>query len=97
LPDGTEAMAYVLHGEAGFGSDGAIATRDQLMRFAGENGPVRISVPSDGVRTELILLAGPPTREPVARSGPFVMNTMSEIRAVVEKYRAGALGEIPPG
>jgi len=96
LPDGTEAMAYVLHGEARFGSDAATASRDQLLRFAGENGSVAIGVPSDGARTEVILLAGPPTREPVARSGPFVMNTMGEIRAVVEKYRAGALGEIRP-
>jgi redox-sensitive bicupin YhaK (pirin superfamily) len=96
LPDGTEAMAYVLHGEARFGSDTATATRDQLIRFAGEDGPVAFSVPPDGARTDLILLAGPPTREPVARSGPFVMNTMAEIRAVIERHRAGALGEIRP-
>jgi redox-sensitive bicupin YhaK (pirin superfamily) len=97
LPSGTEAMAYVLHGAARFGSDTATATRDQLIRFAGEDGPVAFSVPPDGARTELLLLAGPPTGEPVARSGPFVMNTMAEIRAVVEKYRAGALGEVRPG
>jgi len=96
LPDGTEAMAYVLHGEARFGGDAATAGRDQLIRFTGEDGPVTFRVPSDGVRTEVILLAGPPTREPVARSGPFVMNTMAEIRGIVEKYRAGVLGDIPP-
>lgn len=97
LPDGTEAMAYVLDGAARLGSDGALASRDQLIRFAGEHGPVAMGVPSDGVRTEVIVLAGPPTREPVARSGPFVMNTMTEIRAVVEKYRAGGLGDIRAG
>jgi len=96
LPAGTEAMAYVLHGEARFGRDAATARRDQLIRFTGEHGPVSFRVPTDGARTEVILLAGPPTGEPVARSGPFVMNTMTEIRAVVEKYRAGALGDIRP-
>ena len=95
LPAGTVAIAYLLHGEARFGSS-ATVRRDQLIRFTEENGPVTFRVPADGVHTELILLAGPPTREPVARSGPFVMNTMAEIRAVVEKYRAGALGEIRP-
>ncbi len=94
LPDGTEAMAYILDGEARFGSDAVIASRDQLVRFAGADGPVTFRVPRDGVRTELLLLAGPPTGEPVARSGPFVMNTMAEIKSVVEKYRAGGLGEI---
>jgi redox-sensitive bicupin YhaK (pirin superfamily) len=94
LPDGTEAMAYVLDGEARFGSDARNVSRDRLVRFAGLNGPVTLHVPADGVRTEVLLLAGPPTGEPVARSGPFVMNTMMEIRAVVEKYRAGGLGDI---
>jgi redox-sensitive bicupin YhaK (pirin superfamily) len=57
---------------------------------------VTLQVPAGGVRTEVLLLAGPPIGEPVARSGPFVMNTMAEIRQVIEKYRAGGLGEIPP-
>ncbi|MEZ4413760.1 MAG: pirin family protein [Gemmatimonadales bacterium] len=94
LPSGTEAMAYVLHGAARFGSDAATATRDQLVRFAGEDGPVTFGVPSDGAPAELLLLAGPPTGEPVARSGPFVMNTMGEIRAVIGRYKAGELGVV---
>lgn len=94
LPDGTEAMAYVLDGEARFGSDATTAGRDQLIRFTGEDGPVTFTVQADGARTELILLAGPPTGEPVARSGPFVMNTMEEIKAVVGRYKAGELGAV---
>jgi redox-sensitive bicupin YhaK (pirin superfamily) len=35
-----------------------------------------------------------PTGEPVARSGPFVMNTTQEIREVIARYRGGELGEI---
>ncbi len=95
MPDGTEALAYVLDGGARFGSDAARAGRDELVRFAGENGPVTVRVPTDGARTEVLLLAGPPTGEPVARSGPFVMNTMAEIREVIGRYRGGALGDIP--
>ena len=97
LPDGTVALVYVLTGEARVGSDARTAARDTLVRFEGTVGHVNLSVLRDGTRTELILLAGPPTGEPVARSGPFVMNTMAEIRAVVAKYRAGGLGEIPVG
>jgi len=94
LPEGTVALAYVLAGEAHAGSDALPATRDQLVTFEGDRGPVTLRVPADGARTEVLLLAGPPTGEPVARSGPFVMNTMAEIRQVIEKYRAGGLGVI---
>lgn len=96
LPGGTEAMAYVLSGEARFGADALRAGRDTLVRFEARDGDITVTVPPDGTRTELIVLAGPPIGEPVARSGPFVMNTMAEIREVIARYRAGALGEIAP-
>ncbi len=40
----------------------------------------------------LLLFAGRPLREPVARSGPFVMSTNDELRQAFEDYRAGRLG-----
>lgn len=97
LPDGTEALAYVLDGRARFGADGREASRDELVRFADRDGPVTVAVAEGGRRTEVLLLAGPPIGEPVARSGPFVMNTPAEIREMIEAFRSGAMGEIPTG
>ncbi len=94
LPDGTEALAYVLHGRARFGADAREGSRDELVRFEDRDGPVTITVPPGGERTEVLVLAGPPIGEPVARSGPFVMNTPAEIRTVIAEFRAGAMGEI---
>ena len=43
---------------------------------------------------ELLLIAGVPLNEPIARYGPFVMNTEGEIRQAIEDYRLGRMGAI---
>jgi redox-sensitive bicupin YhaK (pirin superfamily) len=45
---------------------------------------------------EVLLIGGMPLREPVARYGPFVMNTKEEIIRAFEDYREGRMGEIAP-
>jgi quercetin 2,3-dioxygenase len=35
-----------------------------------------------------------PLNEPIARYGPFVMNTEGEIRQAIEDYQLGRMGEI---
>ncbi len=42
--------------------------------------------------TRFILVAGMPLNEPVARGGPFVMNTKGEVLQAIEDYQAGRLG-----
>ena len=42
----------------------------------------------------MLLIAGVPLNEPVARYGPFVMNTEKEINQAIEDYRNGKMGEI---
>ena len=45
---------------------------------------------------EILVLGGRPINEPVARYGPFVMNTREEIIQAIADYRAGRMGVIPP-
>ena len=44
---------------------------------------------------DVLVLGGRPIREPVAWTGPFVMNTREEVIQAVADYQAGRLGTIP--
>jgi len=43
---------------------------------------------------QVLLIAGVPLNEPIARYGPFVMNTEAEIHQAFEDYRRGRMGAI---
>jgi quercetin 2,3-dioxygenase len=84
LPADHNAFAYVYEGSARIGpSDIAAGQLAVLSR----GDAVRIAAAEQGVR--LILVAGRPLEEPVARYGPFVMNTPEEIHQAVRDYSAG--------
>jgi redox-sensitive bicupin YhaK (pirin superfamily) len=88
LPDGHAAFAYVFEGEANIG-DGADARRLDAHELAvlGGGNVFRVAAPGQPVR--LILVAGRPLREPVARYGPFVMNTKQEIMQAFVDFQEG--------
>jgi redox-sensitive bicupin YhaK (pirin superfamily) len=58
----------------------------------GDGDAVRLAGGPGGGRA--LLLAGVPLHEPVARYGPFVMNTPDELEAAFRDYQTGRMGEI---
>jgi hypothetical protein len=60
--------------------------RDQLAVFGkGE----RVVVHNEDQESRFLLVAGKPLNEPVARAGPFVMNTEAELRQAFSDYQRG--------
>ena len=95
VPDDYQAFAYVVDGEGLFGAEAESAGDGQMVMFSQDGGKVRLENPSDAKATlELLLIAGVPLNEPVARYGPFVMNTDEEIRQAIEDYQLGRMGTI---
>ena len=95
VPAAYNAFAYVVEGEGLFGADGERAEDGQMVLFAQDGDEVRIENPADATATlEVLLIAGVPLNEPVARYGPFVMNTHAEIRQAIEDYQQGRMGAI---
>jgi redox-sensitive bicupin YhaK (pirin superfamily) len=94
VPSDANAFAYVLSGSGEFGPDGRAGTRSQLVLFRPEGDGVRIRGGAGGL--DVIVLAGRPLREPVARYGPFVMNTKAEIVEAFDDYQSGKMGRITP-
>jgi quercetin 2,3-dioxygenase len=86
VPRGHTAFAYVDHGEVRFGPEQTLARGPALVVF-GDGDVVEASAGSGGGR--FLLAAARPLHEPIARYGPFVMNTRAEIEQTLEDLRAG--------
>jgi redox-sensitive bicupin YhaK (pirin superfamily) len=88
LPAAHNAFLYVYEGALAVGGEGATTPlAAQELAVLGHGDQVRVTSTSGATRA--ILVAGQPLREPVARYGPFVMNTRDEIMQAVEDFRAG--------
>ena len=88
LPEGHAAFAYVFEGAAtlGHGED-AREVPAQSLAVLGGGETVALRAGEAGAR--LILVAGRPLREPIARHGPFVMNTRQEVMQAFVDFQEG--------
>ena len=95
VPKNYNAFAYVVDGAGLFGAEHELGGDGQMVIFAPDGDEVRIENPANAdTPLEVLLIAGVPLNEPIARYGPFVMNTEAEIHQAFEDYRRGRMGAI---
>lgn len=87
VPSTHNGFVYVYEGQAhiGQGASADLVRGDLGVLGKGE----RLQVAAGSAPARLLLVAGKPLNEPVAKYGPFVMNTSQQIVQAVEDYRAG--------
>jgi redox-sensitive bicupin YhaK (pirin superfamily) len=88
LPSAHNAFAYVYQGDAKVGAANTGIARGELALLT-HGASLPVTAGASGAR--LIVVAARPLNEPVARYGPFVMNTPDEIRQAFADYQAGRL------
>lgn len=90
LPEGFNSSLFVLHGQVRV--NGAQTVGEVEIGIFGQRGDrVVFEAKQDAT---ILVLSGEPIAEPIARYGPFVMNTREEIIQAVQDYQAGKMGHL---
>ena len=96
VPPGQRAFLYVVSGHGRIEGDDTPVKDEDVVWFkpvAGDE-PASLGLEAD-IKLRALLFAGPVIDEPVAAHGPFVMNTMDEIRRAYADYQSGRFLETP--
>jgi hypothetical protein len=87
---GHTAFAYVFEGRAKFAGDGKEdGTMVSYPRLVVLGDGDYVKVVTGGTPVRFLLVSGKPLQEPIARYGPFVMNTQEEIERTLQELSQG--------
>lgn len=88
VPDTDNSFIYVISGQLSLGDKQRPLKTGQLgvLEVGSE---VKVAAEPD---SEFLLVSGQPLNEPVARGGPFVMNTREQVEQAFADYREGRFG-----
>ncbi|MEM7271985.1 MAG: pirin family protein [Actinomycetota bacterium] len=94
-PEGHTAAVYAFTGRGELGPDRVRLEPNHLAVFEPSGGDLELTVGANAADAlDCLVLTGEPIGEPIARYGPFVMNTKEEIAEAIDDFNAGRMGTI---
>lgn len=91
VPANFEMAAYVIEGDGRF--EGQAAVTGQLAVYAEGEGAIAFGNVGDKP-LEVLVIGGAPAEGPLVFHGPFVMNSVEQVRAAEVAYRTGRMGTL---
>ena len=86
LPSTHNSFVYLVEGEIKIGNKSHNSIKDSNLILLTKGDELKVKAL---IKTKFLLISGKPIGEPIARGGPFVMNTKAEILEAVNDYNEG--------
>ena len=90
VPEGHNSFIYLLKGELKIGEKNHLKTGNSNLILLKRGNKLILKAIK---KTEFLFIAGKPIGEPIARGGPFVMNTKAEILEAIQDYNNGTFAK----
>ena len=90
VPEGHNSFIYLLKGELKIGEKDHSKTSNSNLILLERGNKLMVKA---NEKTEFLYIAGKPIGEPIARGGPFVMNTKAEILEAIQDYNNGTFAK----
>jgi hypothetical protein len=86
LPPTHNSLIYLIEGKIKIGEENHNQVKDSTLIILTKGQKLKVS---GLTKAKFLLISGKPIGEPIARGGPFVMNTKEEILKAVQDYQNG--------
>ena len=90
VPSGHNTFIYLLKGELEVGDKKHNKTSDSNLILLNRGDTLKVKAKK---KSEFLFIGGKPIGEPIARGGPFVMNTKAEILEAIQDYHNGTFAK----
>ena len=86
LPSTHNSFIYLIKGEIKIGDKNHNKVKNSTLILLSKGNNLKVK---GIIKSKFLLISGRPIEEPIARGGPFVMNTKEEILKAIEDYSSG--------
>ena len=86
IPSTHNSFIYLINGEIEIGEKKHTEVKDSTLVLLSRGENLKVSAK---INAKFLVISGKPINEEIARGGPFVMNTKSEILQAVQDYHSG--------